>query len=403
VTADGPTPGSVASRATTAPRDERLGARDEARHVPELDAYDFALPAERIAQEPAPEREAARLLVLGRTGSDPPAHASVRDLPRLLRPGDLLVVNATRVVPARLRGRKDTGGAAEALLLGPAPSGPAAGASGPAAGASEPAPGEGGPAPGATARFRALLRCRGRQRPGQRFRFGPAGDELPAELVTVLANGEVELAFPRGVSPYGVGEAPLPPYIRRDAPRAEDNERYQCVFARAPGSVAAPTAGLHLGEAVLAALTDAGVERAEVVLHVGPGTFRPLRPADLAAGRLHAERFELPGATADAIARTRARRGRVVAVGTTTTRVLESRAAPGGGVVPGSGETDLFVRPGHRFAVVDALLTNFHLPRSSLLLLVAAFAGRERVLTAYAHAIATGYRFYSYGDAMLLQ
>ncbi len=371
--ADGPTPDGVVPGIARAPRGR---AHDEARHVPELDLYDFALPADRIAQEPAPEREAARLLVLPRAGSEPPAHASVRGLPRLLRAGDLLVVNATRVVPARLRGRKDTGGAAEALLLGPSAAG---------------------------GRFRALLRCRGRQRPGQRFHFGPAGEELPAELAAVLADGEVELAFPPGVSPYGVGEAPLPPYIRRDAPRAEDFERYQCVFARAPGSVAAPTAGLHLGEPVLGALEAAGVERAEVVLHVGPGTFRPLRPVDLETGRLHAERFELPVPTADAIARTRARGGRVVAVGTTTTRVLESRAAPGGGVLPGSGETDLFVRPGHRFAVVDALLTNFHLPRSSLLLLVAAFAGRERVLDAYALAIAAGYRFYSYGDAMLIQ
>jgi S-adenosylmethionine:tRNA ribosyltransferase-isomerase len=195
---------------------------------------------------------------------------------------------------------------------------------------------------------------------------------------------------------------PLPPYIRRDAPRAEDAQRYQTVFAREPGSVAAPTAGLHLSEALLAALAARGIERAEVVLHVDRGTFAPLGEAALRARRLHAERFVLPDATARAIRATRERGGRVVAVGTTTARVLESCADASGDVAPRAGETELFLAPGDRFRAVDALLTNFHLPRSSLLLLVAAFAGREAVLAAYAEAIERGYRFYSYGDAMLI-
>jgi S-adenosylmethionine:tRNA ribosyltransferase-isomerase len=340
----------------------------------DLAAFDYALPPERIAQAPAPEREDARLLVLDRA-SGARTHARVADLARFLRAGDLLVVNATQVVPARLRGEKASGGRAEALLLGA------------------------GDAPG---RWRALLRCRGRLREGMALRFGGGADAFDATVAAVRDGGEVVLAIAPEVSPYRVGEVPLPPYIRRRAARAEDLERYQTVFARAPGAVAAPTAGLHFGPRLLDALAQAGVERAEVVLHVGPGTFRPLCEADLAAGRLHAEPFELPPATAEAIAKTRARGGRVVAVGTTSARVLESRAGPGGTVRAGAGETDLFLRPGCRFAVVDVLLTNFHLPRSSLLLLVAAFAGRERVLAAYAAAVERGYRFYSYGDAMLI-
>jgi S-adenosylmethionine:tRNA ribosyltransferase-isomerase len=216
-----------------------------------------------------------------------------------------------------------------------------------------------------------------------------------------LAGGEVLLRCADGTSPYDLGETPLPPYIRRAGPDPRDVERYQTVYAREPGSVAAPTAGLHFTPALLDALAERGVARAELVLHVGPGTFRPLRSEDLAAGRLHAEPFELSPACADAVARARERGGRVVAVGTTTARVLETCAAGERRVVARSGATDLFLRPGSRFHVVDALLTNFHLPRSSLLLLVAAFAGRERVLRAYAEAVAARYRFHSYGDAML--
>jgi S-adenosylmethionine:tRNA ribosyltransferase-isomerase len=348
-------------------------ARAALAEPPELDAYDYALPPERIAQHPAPERDAARLMVLER-GGGAAVHGRVRDLPRWLRPGDLVVVNATRVLPARLRGHKASGGAAEALLLGPA---------------------------GAPDRYRALVRARGRLRTGLRLSLG--APPLDCEIAALGPAGEVVLAFAPGARPYDSGETPLPPYIRRDAPDPADAERYQTLYAREPGSVAAPTAGLHLSERVLAELAAAGVERAEVVLHVGPGTFRPVSEEALATGRLHAEPYELSEATAQAVARARERGGRVVAVGTTATRVLEACARDGGRVEPGRGATHLFVRPGHRFRAVDALLTNFHLPRSSLLLLVAAFAGRERVLAAYREAVARGYRFYSYGDAMLVQ
>jgi S-adenosylmethionine:tRNA ribosyltransferase-isomerase len=349
-----------------------------------LTDFDYELQADRIAQEPAAEREAARLLVLDRACAGH-EHARIADLPRLLRAGDLLVVNATQVVPARLRGTKCSGGRAEALILGPLAT------------------------PG---RWRALVRCRGRLRVGLGLRFGTGTEAFDARIEALRDDGEVALAIDPEVSPYRVGEAPLPPYIRRDAAVASDLARYQTVYARAPGAIAAPTAGLHFGEALLTALAEAGVERAEVVLHVGAGTFRPLRDADLARGRLHPEPFEVPEATAEAIAHARARGGRVVAVGTTTTRVLEACADDARGVRPGAGETDLFLRPGSPFRVVDALVTNFHLPRSSLLLLVAAFCGavdgdavrgRKVLLDAYAEALRLRYRFYSYGDAMLIQ
>ena len=338
-----------------------------------LTDYDYPLPPACIAQEPLAERDAARLLVLERA-SGAREHRTVCELPRLLRAGDLLVANATRVVPARLRGRKRSGGAVEALLLGP------------------------GGRPG---EWRALVRGRA-LRVGTKLCFARGAVSLEALLSARADDGGATLVFAPDAAPHTLGEMPLPPYIQRPEPRAEDALRYQTVFARAPGAVAAPTAGLHFTQALLAALAAHGVGLAELVLHVGPGTFRPLRAADLAAGRLHAEVFELPESTADAIAKTRARGGRVVAIGTTTTRVLEACARDDGTVAAGRGETDLFVRPGHRFRAVDVLLTNFHLPRSSLLLLVAAFAGREAVLEAYREAVAAGYRFYSYGDAMLI-
>jgi S-adenosylmethionine:tRNA ribosyltransferase-isomerase len=335
--------------------------------------FDFALPPGRIAQEPLAERDAARLLVLERA-SGARAHRAVRDLPDLLRAGDLLVVNATQVVPARLRGRKASGGAAEALLLEP------------------------GPRPG---EWRALVRARA-LRVGAKLRFARGERALEAEVAALGDDGSALLAFAPDAQPHALGETPLPPYIRRPEPRPDDEARYQTVYARVPGAVAAPTAGLHLSRALLARLAAAGVETAELVLHVGTGTFRPLGEAELAAGRLHAERFALPESAAQAVAATRRRGGRVVAVGTTSARVLEARARDDGSLEPGAGTTDLFLRPGHRFRAVDALLTNFHLPRSSLLVLVAAFASREAVLGAYAEAIAAGYRFYSYGDAMLI-
>ncbi len=342
-------------------------------NVDDLSQFDFALPSQQIAQHPPAERDGGRLMLLDRkTGGV--EHSNVRALPALLRDGDLLVTNATRVLAARLRGHKASGGASEALLLGPTE---------------------------IEGRYRALIRHSGRLRAGRKYRLGSPA--LDAELLSVDADGIGILGFEPGVDPYAAGETPLPPYIRRDAARAEDETRYQTTFARVPGSVAAPTAGLHLSERLLAELEQRGIERAEVVLHVGLGTFRPLRQQDLASHRLHAERFELPESTAEAIAATRARGGRVVAVGTTATRVLEARATDERSVRAGSGTTDLFLAPGDRFRAIDALLTNFHLPRSSLLLLIAAFAGRKNVLAAYAEAVREGYRFYSYGDAMLIQ
>ncbi len=339
---------------------------------PDLEDYAYELPSHCIAQGPAAERDGARLLVLDRW-SGAREHSEIRALPHWLRAGDLLLVNATRVLPARLRGHKLTGGAAEALLLGEVPND--------------------------AGRYRALLRSRGRQRVGQKLQFGG----LDAEIAALRPGGEVELLFDPKLSPYCVGETPLPPYIRRPAALEADAERYQTLYARVPGSVAAPTAGLHLSRAVLEALAGAGVDRAEVILHVGPGTFRPLGARELSSGRLAAEPFELDASVAERIAATRERGGRVVAVGTTTARVLESCVDEDGRVSPRCGETQLFLRPGSRFRAVDALLTNFHLPRSSLLLLVAAFAGRESILDAYAEAIRRGYRFYSYGDAMLIR
>ena len=341
--------------------------------------FDYALPPDRIAQEPAEPRDAARLLVLDpRSGAR--EDARVRDLPRLLRAGDCLVVNDTRVLPARLFGRiagmeRD----AEVLLLHPV-----------------------GPRDDDWA---ALLR------PARRC---PVGTILVladgAARATVIAREEqgrarVRLDGAGSVQAFleAHGVPPLPPYIRRyRKPGGEDWARYQTVYADRPGAVAAPTAGLHFTGALLAALEARGVELHRVTLHVGPGTFRPVRAERVADHRVEAERFEVCEATATAVGRARREGRRVVAVGTTTVRVLETVAAPDGSVAPGAGWTDLTIVPGHRFRAVDALLTNFHLPRSSLLLLVSAFAGRERVLDAYAHAVAAGYRFYSYGDAMLL-
>ena len=373
-----------------------------------LDDYDFELPTRCIAQAPTARREDARLMLLdrcsGRVLEAGPDHR-VQALPRWLRGGDLLVLNTTRVRPARLVGRKASGGAAEVLLLGAAPASEDRG-SGDFAGA-----------------YRALLKCRGRVRVGLELQLGVDGG-LPARVEAVHERGEVTLVFDPSRDPYAEGVAPLPPYIRRprapstplgsaDEARSDgastpdatalDLERYQTVYARTPGAIAAPTAGLHLSHGLLDALRARGVEIAEIVLHVGAGTFRPLDAGALASGRLHAEAYQLSEQTAEAVERTRGRGGRVIAVGTTTTRVLESRATDEGGVRPGSGETELFMRPGGPpFRVIDGLLTNFHLPRSSLLLLVAAFVGREPLLTAYQRAIGEGFRFYSYGDAMLI-
>jgi S-adenosylmethionine:tRNA ribosyltransferase-isomerase len=343
--------------------------------------FDFDLPAPLIAQEPRP-RGASRLLVVDRA-SAAWREAAIGDLPAILSPGDLIVVNDTRVFPARLLGRRDpSGGAVECLLIERA--------------------GEW--------RWQALVHPGQKLKPGARVRFEhpsrSPGRTLSATILERHFFGRRLVEFDADGWPSldaavdALGHVPLPPYIHR--PDQEiDRERYQTVYARARGSVAAPTAGLHFDAPLLDALERAGIGRAAVTLHVGYGTFAPVRVDDVEAHRVGEEMFAVPHATVAAIAATRAAGRRVVAVGTTTTRALESAAA-GGALEAASGATDLFIHPGHRFRAVDALLTNFHLPRSSLLMLVAAFAGRDLLLDAYRDAIARQYRFYSYGDAMLI-
>ena len=314
------------------------------------------------------------------------------DLPGLLRAGDLLVFNDTRVVKARLLGRKSTGGAVEALFERVQASGPA----GDAPAASDSAPRD----------VLVHLRASKPPRPGSRIAFDNADSErFEAEVVSRGGAGGAlyVLRFPG--EPFALlerfGHVPLPPYIAH-ADTADDERRYQTVFARTPGAVAAPTAALHFDAAVLDALAQRGVERAHVTLHVGAGTFQPVRGDDLSAHVMHSEWFDVPAATVAAVAAARARGSRVLAVGTTTLRALES-AALGATLEAGARETDIFITPGFVFRVVDLLLTNFHLPKSTLLMLVSAFAGHERMRATYAHAIAARYRFFSYGDAMLLR
>jgi S-adenosylmethionine:tRNA ribosyltransferase-isomerase len=351
--------------------------------------FDFDLPEERIALRPAEPRDAARLLVV-RPGAPPEfADHIVRDLPELLRPGDALVVNDTKVIAARLVGRRlgraGTTPRVEVTLIRRRD--------------------------GAT--WDALARPAKRLEPGDRLRFGTEGrvcflDELDATVTAKGEAGEVTLsfAFSGPVLDDAIaerGEVPLPPYIAGRRPADQrDRTDYQTVYAAEPGAVAAPTAGLHFTEALLARLAERGIAVHRVTLHVGPGTFLPVKAEDTAGHKMHSEEGHLSAETAAALNAARAAGGRLVAVGTTAMRVLETAAGEDGILHPWSGETDLFVTPGYRFRAVDALLTNFHLPRSTLVMLVAAFSGRERMLAAYAHAIAAGYRFYSYGDACLL-
>ena len=352
-----------------------------------ISSFDYDLPEGAIAQEPLPERDASRLLILSRRSGET-SHRSFRDLPDLLEAGDLLVANRSRVFPARLLGRRRGGGSAEVLLVRPS-TGP------------EPDVRPSGPAD-----WEALVRPGRRLRPGDRIEI--AADlavQILSESVGADGRRRVRLEARDGnpaAALERVGHVPLPPYVRRPD-RPEDRARYQTVYAREPGSVAAPTAGLHFTVALLDRLASRGVRRAEVVLHVGPGTFRPVTVEDVAQHQVEPEPFVLPAETAQAISETRAGGGRVIAVGTTTVRVLEARARDDRTATPGEGETGLVIVPGFPFRVVDALVTNFHLPRSSLLLLVCAFASRETVLGAYANAVGRGYRFYSYGDAMLIQ
>ncbi len=353
--------------------------------------FDFELPPELIAQAPAAERTASRLL--DGTG-DNPVDRVFSDLPGLLRAGDLLVFNDTQVIRARLYGAKDTGGGVEALIERVLPPVTHAGQ--------------------VSHEAWAHLRASKSPKAGQTVVFRHGDDTVRAEVLGRCGpeNGLFHLRFPSEVFPIleRIGHVPLPPYITHDD-TAEDARRYQTVFARHPGAVAAPTAALHFDEALLQRLDEIGVHRASVTLHVGAGTFQPVRVDRISEHRMHSEWFEVPAATVEAIARTRAAGGRVVSVGTTTLRALESAAAhpdarpdDSGRRLPvvGARETEIFITPGFEFQVVDRLITNFHLPRSTLLMLVSALAGQAQVQALYRHAVAHGYRFFSYGDAMLL-
>lgn len=333
--------------------------------------FDFHLPPELIAQQPVEPRDRARLLVLDRA-SGGLAHRGVRDLPGYLRAGDLLVLNDTRVIPARLFGRKATGGRVEILVE----------------------------------RLRGARECLAQVRAGKSTRTGAHIyiEGVSGACFEVLGR-EGEFFLLRRVDDGTVmsmlesdGHMPLPPYIERDD-TGLDRERYQTIYAARPGAVAAPTAGLHFTPELLSAITAMGVETGTVTLHVGAGTFAPLRTEHVASHRMHSEWYEVTEALCGKVLQARRRGGRVVAVGTTSVRCLES-ASRGGRLAPACGETDIFIYPGFEFRTVDAMLTNFHLPRSTLLMLVSAFAGRERVLAAYREAVRERYRFFSYGDAM---
>ena len=334
-----------------------------------IEDFDYELPPGLIAQHPGETRSGSRLLCVAASLAD----RRFFELPQLLAPGDLLIFNDTRVIKARLAGEKASGGRVEVLIER------------------------------ALSEHEALAQVRASKPP----RAGSAMRLADSIEVRVLAReGDFyRVRFPDGATVFELlerhGSVPLPPYIRH-APRGEDEQRYQTVYARSAGAVAAPTAGLHFDEALLASLAQRGVAFAYVTLHVGAGTFQPMRVMNLAEHRMHIERYEIPAATVAAIEAAKKRRGRVVAVGTTTVRCLEASASGPSTPVAGAAETDLFITPGFKFQVVDRLITNFHLPKSTLLVLVSAFAGIEPVRRAYGHAIEERYRFYSYGDAMLL-
>jgi S-adenosylmethionine:tRNA ribosyltransferase-isomerase len=355
-----------------------------------VDLFDFDLPEERIALRPATPRDAARLLVVSPGGNPPLSDHVMRDLPDLLRPGDALVLNDTRVIPARLFGLRARGEATarvEIMLH---------------------------KREGAD-RWRAFARPAKRLAVGDRIRFGEDSESMACLLASLDAEveekgegGEVVLRFAftgpaLDEAIARLGETPLPPYIAGKR-AADDRDRadYQTVYAREPGAVAAPTAGLHFTDDLFARLAARGVSRHFVTLHVGAGTFLPVKAEDTADHHMHAEWGVIDAETAEALNAARRAGGRIVAVGTTALRVLESAARPDGTLQPFADETALFITPGYAFRAVDALMTNFHLPRSTLFMLVAAFAGLDTMRAAYAHAIGSGYRFYSYGDACLL-
>ncbi len=346
-----------------------------------VEDFDFPLPKDRIAQTPARPRDSARLLHVG----DGLAERTVRDLPALLRPGDLLVMNDTKVIPARLRGVRSAARGAAVIELTLHRQLPCSS--------------------GSETRWLAFARPGKRLKPGDSVRCPGLPD---ATVLEKREAGEILLAFEAGAAGVlnaldAAGEMPLPPYIARSAACRDDREDYQTVYARERGAVAAPTAGLHFTDRLLEALAGRGVGHAFVTLHVGAGTFLPVRAERVADHRMHAETGVVTPETAQRINGARAAGGRIVAVGTTSLRLLESCADDGGRVRPFTGETDIFIVPGTPIRSADLLLTNFHLPRSTLFMLVCAFAGTARMKAAYAHAVASGYRFYSYGDACLLE
>jgi S-adenosylmethionine:tRNA ribosyltransferase-isomerase len=336
--------------------------------------FEYELPPELIAQEPVGVRGESRLLVMaGRAVEESLRDGRFSDLLDLIPPGDLLVLNSTRVRHARLLGTRPSGGEAEVLLIHP----------------------------GSGDTWIAMGRPGSAMRPGKRITLAT---DVFVETVAVLEDGNRVVRFLGASAEEAIkryGQLPLPPYIAH-APGDVDEERYQTVYARREGSVAAPTAGLHFTSALLDRLAEGGVQIADLDLEVGPGTFKPVESDDLSAHVMHAERYEVPAALVRAVAETRAAGGRVWAVGTTVVRALESAADESGTLREGISETALFITPGYRFRVVDHLITNFHLPRSTLLMLVSAFAGYERTMDAYRHAVAQRYRFYSYGDAMVV-
>jgi S-adenosylmethionine:tRNA ribosyltransferase-isomerase len=333
--------------------------------------FDYELPPDLIAQHPAERRDASRLLHLDAAGDQQDLHFT--DLPKLLRPGDLLVFNNTRVIKARLRGHKDSGGQVEVLverILTPT---------------------------------RALVHLRSSKSPRAGTRLLLADGAIQAEVQG--RQGELfDLVFPSSLLDLleQYGDVPLPPYITH-APAPEDEARYQTVYAEKPGAVAAPTAGLHFDQAMLDRLKDQGIREAFVTLHVGAGTFQPVRVSNISEHVMHSERYVVPESVFTQIRETRAHGGRVIAVGTTSVRSLEAAAQEGDGVHTCEGDTRLFITPGYRFRNVDALITNFHLPQSTLLMLVSALAGMEPIRRAYEHAVQSRYRFFSYGDAMFIE
>lgn len=341
--------------------------------------FDYILPENLIAQEPAPERDSSKLMVLNRADGAL-RHRAFRDIPAILKPGDLLVMNDTRVFPARLFGHRGSGGKVEALILGEDPQG----------------------------RLRTLLKTGGRVHPGEIIAL--AGDKLRIRVLEKDETGAwsfVALCEDFWAELEKLGKVPLPPYIRRDYDSSRDDssdeERYQTVYARRRGSAAAPTAGLHFTPALLETLASRGIETCFLTLHIGYETFRPVKEDKVEDHVMHSEFYSVPAETLVALEQAKENNRRIIAVGTTVCRVLETLARAGTKNKTGmTGWTDIFIYPGFEFRTVDAMVTNFHLPRSTLLMLVAAFAGTERILTAYHEAVRLNYRFYSYGDAMLI-